>query len=98
MSFSMSFVGLTAAVLACLCLYAASPNQRLWSVAWRRGPARLASAALLALALWALAQDMHNLTAIFTLGTALMLVLSVLPYVGAFVHDRHDRHDRRHSE
>jgi len=86
-----TLLGLAAATLACLCLYAASPNQRLWAAAWPRWPARLASAALLVLAWWALVQDMQRLTAAFVLGTALMLVLALLPYAGAFVNDRRHR-------
>lgn len=86
-----TLLGLTAATLACLCLYAASPNQRLWAAAWPRWPARAAGAALLVPAWWALVQDMHRLTAAFVLGTALMLALALLPYAGAFVHARRQR-------
>jgi len=83
-----TLLGLAAATLACLCLYAASPHQRLWATAWPRWPARLASAALLVLAWWVLVQDMHRLTAAFVLGTVLMLALALLPYAGALVHAR----------
>lgn len=86
-----TLLGLAAAALACLCLYAASPHQRLWAAAWPRRPARIAGAALLALAWWALVQDLQRLTAAFVLGTALMLALAVLPYAGAFVHVRRQR-------
>ncbi len=83
-----TLLGLAAATLACLCLYAASPHQRLWAAPWPRWRARLASLVLLVLSWLALVQDMQRLTAAFVLGTALMLVLALLPYAGAFVHAR----------
>ncbi len=86
-----TLLGLAAATLACLCLYAASPNQRLWAAPWPRRPARTACAALLLLAWLALVQDMHRLTAAFVLGTTLMLALAVLPYAGALTHARRTR-------
>ena len=81
-----TFLGLAAAVLACLCLYAASPNQRILAGPWPRRPARMAGTALLLLSWLALVQDMHRLAAAFVLGTTLMLVLAVLPYAGAWRH------------
>ncbi|RKJ99121.1 hypothetical protein [Alicycliphilus denitrificans] len=86
-----TLLGLAAATQACLCLYAASPNQRLWAAPWPRRPARIACAALLLLAWLALVQDMHRLTAAFVLGTTLMLALAVLPYAGALTHARRTR-------
>lgn len=86
-----TFIGLAAAALASLCLYVASPHQRLWAAPWPRWPARIAGATLLVLAWLALAQDMTRLTAVFVLGTVLMLVLAVWPYAGAFVHARRAR-------
>ena len=83
-----TLLGLAAATLACLCLYAASPHQRLWAAPWPRWRARTASLVLLVLSWLALVQDMQRLTAAFVLGTALMLVLALLPYAGAFVHAR----------
>ena len=83
-----TLLGLAAATLACLCLYAASPHQRLWAAPWPSWRARLASLVLLVLSWLALVQDMQRLTAAFVLGTALMLVLALLPYAGAFVHAR----------
>lgn len=84
-------LGLAAAALACLCFYAASPNQRLRAAPWPRGPACIAGAVLLLLSWLALVQDMHRLTAAFVLGTTLMLVLAVLPYAGALGHVRRIR-------
>ena len=88
---SFTLLGLSAAKLACLCLYAASPNQRLWATPWPGRPARTAGAALLLLAWLALVQDMQRLTAAFVLGSTLMLVLAVLPYAGALTHARRTR-------
>ena len=86
-----TLLGLAACVLACVCLYAASPHQRLWAAPWPRRPARIAGTALLALAWAALVQDMHRLTAAFFLGTTLMLAFALLPYAGALAHVRRSR-------
>jgi hypothetical protein len=86
-----TLLGLAATTLACLCVYAASPNQRLWTTPWSRWPARISGAVLLLLGWLALTQDMTRLTASFVLGTALMLVLAVLPYAGALTHVRRIR-------
>ncbi|MFA7665495.1 MAG: hypothetical protein WCY32_05185 [Burkholderiaceae bacterium] len=83
-----TIAGLAVTALACLCLYAASPNQKLWATAWPARPARVASAGLLMSAWLAFVRDMQYLTATFTLLTTLMLVLVVLPYVGAWRHAR----------
>ncbi len=86
-----TLLGLLAAALAGLCLYAASPHQRLWAASWPQRPARLASAVLLAAGWLAFAQDMQRLAATFTFCTTLMLVLVVWPYVGALLHVRRTR-------
>lgn len=86
--FLFTFLGLVAIVLACLCVYAASPNQRLWTVPWPRRPARAAGLTLLLLGWLALAQDMRYLAATFVFATALMLALVLLPYAGALRHAR----------
>jgi len=86
-----TLLGLAATALAGLCLYAASPNQRLWAAPWPRRPARSACVLLLALGWLALVQEMQRLTASFLLGTMLMLVLAVLPYAGALSHVRRTR-------
>jgi hypothetical protein len=80
--------GLLATSLACLSLYAASPNQRLWAAAWPRRPARLAGAGLLVLGWLAFAQDMRALAATFTWLTLMMLAFALLPYIGALIHGR----------
>ena len=83
--------GLGLSTLACLCVYAASPNQKLWPAAWPAWPARLAGAGLLAAGWLAFRQDMQRLAAAFALVTAVMLVFSVLPYIGAWFHARRVR-------
>jgi hypothetical protein len=86
-----TLLGLAAAVLGCVGLYSASPNQRLWGAPWARRPARISGVVLLAVAWWAFAQAMHRLTASFLLGTLLMLVLALLPYAGALSDARRKR-------
>mgnify|MGYP001285179112 CR=1 FL=1 len=83
-----TLLGLAAATLACLGLYSASPNQRLWAAPWPRTPACAAGTLMLLLAWWSFAQEMQRLTASLVLGTTLMLVLSLLPYAGALAHAR----------
>lgn len=80
--------GLLATSLACLCIYAASPNQRLWAAAWPRWPARLAAAGLLAAGWLAFIQDMQPLATTFTWLTLQMLAFALLPYIGALFHGR----------
>ena len=81
-------IGLAATTLAGFCLYAASPNQRLWASSWPRRPACMVGTGLLALGWLAFAQDMRHLAATFTFVTTLMLVLAMLPYLGAWCHAR----------
>ena len=86
-----TLIGLAATTMAGLCLYVASPNQRLLAAPWPRWPARMVSMGLLVLGWLALTQDMQRLTTAFVLGTLLMLVLTVLPYAGALTHVRRIR-------
>lgn len=86
-----TLTGLLLCTLACICLYAVSPNQKLWAVAWPRWPACLAAAGLLVAGWLALAQDMQRLPASFCLFTLLMLAFSLLPYIGAWCHGRRTR-------
>lgn len=81
-------IGLLLTTLACLCLYAASPNQKLQASPWPRWPARAAAVCLLVAGWLAFAQDMRYLAATFAFGTTLMLAFSVLPYIGALIHVR----------
>ncbi|MDH0051492.1 hypothetical protein [Comamonas terrigena] len=80
--------GLLVTSLACLCIYATSPHQRLWATAWPIWPARLAGAGLFAAGWLAFAQDMRTLAATFTWLTLQMLAFALLPYIGALFHDR----------
>lgn len=83
--------GLLLGALACICVYAASPHQKLWRAAWPRWPACLAGGVLLAGNWWAFAQDMQRLAATFCLLTMLMLAFSLLPYIGALIDGRRKR-------
>lgn len=83
--------GLLAGLAGCACFYLASPNQRWRVTALQVMPARLAGAALIALAWLGLAGAMQLLTASFVLITLLMLVFAVLPYVGALRGMRRER-------
>lgn len=78
-----TLLGLGAALLGCVCIYLASPHQRWLEAPWPARAARCAGAVLLVLGGLGLAQDMHRVTAAFTYLTLLMLVFSVLPYLGA---------------
>lgn len=81
-----TLLGLIATTLACLCIYAASPHQKLLRACWPARPARLAGAVLLLVGWLALAQDLQRLTATFVCITTLMLVFALLPYAGALRH------------
>lgn len=83
--------GLGLALLGCICIYLASPNQRWRAAPWPARPARALGAALLALGGLSLARDMHAVAAAFVFATALMLAFAVLPYVGALLNLRRDR-------
>lgn len=78
-----TLIGLGAALLGCTCLYLASAHQRWRATPWPARPARCAGAVLLVLGWLGLLQDMHRTTASFTYLTLLMLVFTVLPYLGA---------------
>lgn len=87
----LTLTGLIAGLAGSACLYLASPNQRWWGTALPVMPARVAGAALIALAWLGLASAMQLLTASFVLITLLMLVFAVLPYVGALRGMRRER-------
>jgi len=88
-----TLIGLILIAQGCASIYLASPNQR-WLVApWRALPARLAGGVLLVLGGFALGREMQLLTTIFVIVTALMLIFSVLPYLGALLSTgRRERH------
>lgn len=90
-----TFCGLVAVALGGLCIYAASPDQRYWAQPWPRWPARTAGAGLLLLGWLAMSQEMLRLTAVFAFVTALMLVFTLLPYIGALLHARRTRRNSR---
>lgn len=78
--------GLAGVGAGSLCLYAGSPHQRWLRAPWPRRPARWAGAALFALAWLALACAMDRMAATFTFITGSMLALTLLPYLGAWLH------------
>lgn len=79
----LSLLGVGAAVLGCVCIYLASAHQRWLAVPWPARPARAVGGVLLVLGWLGLAQDMQRTTAAFVYLTLLMLVFTVLPYLGA---------------
>ncbi|MBV2160524.1 hypothetical protein [Achromobacter denitrificans] len=83
-----TLIGLAALLLGCAAFYLASPNQRWRAAPIASRPARAVGGLLLVLGWLALAQDMLPLTASFVFATFLMLVFSVLPYVGALLNVR----------
>ena len=78
-------LGLIATLSACICIYLASPHQRLRAAAWAALPARGAGLLLLVFGLWLLMQIMQILTAVFLWATVMMLGLLLLPYIGALL-------------
>jgi uncharacterized membrane protein len=78
-------IGLALVSLGCVCIYLASPNQRWLPAPWRARPARWAGVLLLLGGGVALARQMQLLTTIFVFATVLMLLFSVLPYLGALL-------------
>lgn len=80
-----TLLGVAATLAGCVCIYLASAHQRWRAAPWPARPARAAGAVLLALGWLALAQDMQRLTAAFSFATLVMLVFTLLPYVGALL-------------
>ncbi|MCE1169919.1 MAG: hypothetical protein LWW84_01100 [Azovibrio sp.] len=78
-----TFTGLLLSLAGGTAIYLASPNQR-----WRRRPlprtpARLGGTLLLALGCFSLTRVLQPLTTSFVFITWLMLVFTLLPYIGA---------------
>lgn len=80
---SFTLAGLAATLAGSACLYLASPHQQWRRRPWPAGPARAAAAALWCLALAAMGQSLQPLAAAFCFATALMLSLTLPPYLGA---------------
>lgn len=88
---TLILLALVAILVGCAVIYLASPNQR-WLVApWPARRARMLGAALLGVGWFGLAWHMQALTAAFVFVTTVMLVLSVLPYIGALFGVRRGR-------
>lgn len=84
-------VSLALLLVGCLLIYLASPHQRWLARPLPAGPGRAAGALLLALALYRLLQGMQGVAAVFTWTLAAMLMLTVLPYLGALFHRVRER-------
>lgn len=80
---SFTLLGLLATLAGSASLYLASPNQRWAPRPWPARPARAAAWLLWAAAIGLFGRGLHPLAAAFCFATALMLTLTVLPYLGA---------------
>jgi len=85
---SFIVLALLAALAGCTCVYLSSVNQRWMDAPWPAWPARCVGAGLLTLSVLALSREVNRLTAAFIFLTALMLVFSALPYVGALLNKK----------
>lgn len=83
-----TIAGLAAITAGCSCVYLASENQKCLASAWPRRVAWPSGGALLLAGWLGVAQEAHAVTATFVFATALMLVFSALPYIGALLHVR----------
>lgn len=75
--------GLGLVLCACVGLYLASPYQRLLAQPLASRPARVAGAVLLVVGSVLIGQGMQFVAAVFTVLTWVMLLLVLLPYLGA---------------
>lgn len=78
-------LGLLLALCSCLAIYFASPNQRGLTQPLPSGPAHGASLLLILLCMLCLSRYLLPVTAIFVLCTWVMLVLTIMPFVGALL-------------
>ena len=88
---ALTLLALAAILVGCAAIYLASPNQRWLAAPWPARRARVLGVALLSFGWFGLAWHMQALTATFAFVTAVMLVLSVLPYIGALFGVRRGR-------
>jgi nicotinamide riboside transporter PnuC len=86
-----TILGLFASTAGCLCIYLAAGNQRWLGVPWPRHLAWPAGGCCFVLGWFGLAQEASSLTATFIFATALMLIFSILPYIGTLLHVRRTR-------
>ncbi|HTU63204.1 MAG TPA: hypothetical protein VMF89_32310 [Polyangiales bacterium] len=71
------------AFFSCTGLYLASPHQRWRTAPLRAKPARLVAGLLALASLYAFTRALDGVAAVYTFGTWIMLLLVVLPYLGA---------------
>lgn len=74
---------LVLALMSCTCLYLSSPNQRLRQAALPRRPTHVFAGVLSAASLYAFTCAMDLVPSAFTFITWTMLLLVILPYLGA---------------
>jgi nicotinamide riboside transporter PnuC len=86
-----TLIGLFASAIGCICLYLAAENQRWLVVPWPRPLAWPAAVCCLVLGWLGIVQEAQVITATFIFVTELMLVFSILPYIGALLHVRRSR-------
>lgn len=86
-----TLIAYLAALSGCASIYLASPNQRWLVRSLPVVPARTGGVLLLVLGWLSLLQKMQSVTAAFVFITFLMLVFSVLPYIGALVGNGRER-------
>lgn len=79
----MAAPGLLLALVGCVSIYLSSPHQSWRAHAWPARPARLAGTGLLAAGMACLLQSMQAVAAVFTWATWLMLLWTLLPWLGA---------------
>jgi len=71
------------ALLGCGALYLASPNQRWRAKPLPAWPTRLSASLLLLASLCAFTRTLGGVSAVYTFGSWVMLLLVALPYLGA---------------
>jgi hypothetical protein len=81
-------LALLLALVGATCLYLASPNQRWRATPLRAKPARLLVGLLALSSLYAFTRALDGVSAVYTFGTWIMLLLVVLPYLGVFFRPR----------
>ena len=79
----VTVTGALLSIVAGVLLYVAAPNQKLFKAPWRLGwlPGLICSGA----AIFCLSRVMGSGTSVFIVATALMLILTLLPFAATFL-------------